>query len=99
MTKTMRALLARAINSPRGFGLVQTVCGTGAHGARVNRGARELDALNALVKLGLVEVTKRNQSALPKNGNTIFITDTVYQCTTTMPNDDVFMSAIGPCNK
>jgi hypothetical protein len=99
MTKTMRVLLDRAINNPRGFGLVQTVCGNGSHGARVNRGSRELSALNALIELELVKVVKRNQSVLPNRGNTLFINDTIYQCTVQMPSDNVFMSALGACNK
>lgn len=99
ITKTMQALLNRAKNDSRGIAVVQSVCGSGPHGGRVNRGSREVDALNQLVKLGMVEVIERHKSVEANRGNSIWIYDTVYRVVDTMPTDDDYLSALGPCNK
>lgn len=99
ITKTMQALLDRARNDSRGIGLVQMVCGSGSHGGRVNRGSREVDALNQLVKLEMVEVIERHKSVEVNRGNSIWIYDTIYRAVDTMPTDDDYLAALGPCNK
>jgi hypothetical protein len=62
INKTMQDLLDRARNASRGIAVVQMVCGRGSHGGRVNRGSREVDALNQLVKLEMVEIIERHKS-------------------------------------
>lgn len=99
ITKTMQALLDRAKNDFRGVSVVQSVCGSGSHGGRVNRGMREVDALHKLMKLGMVEVIDRHKSIEVNRGNSIWIYDTVYRVVDTMPTDDDYLAALGPCNK
>ena len=99
ITKTMQALLDRARNASRGIALVQMVCGRGSHGGRVNRGSREADALNQLWALGMVEVIEKHKSVEVNRGNSIWIYDTIYRVVDTMPTDDDYLAALGPCNK
>jgi hypothetical protein len=84
INKTMEALLDRARNDSRGIAVVQNVCGSGSHGGRVNRGSREVDALNQLVKLEMVKVIERHKSVEVSRGHSIWIYDTVYRCIDTI---------------
>jgi hypothetical protein len=99
INKTMQALLDRARNDFRGIAVVQNVCGRGSHGGRVNRGSREVDALNQLVKLEMVEIIERHKSVEANRGNSIWIYDTVYRCIHTMPTDADYLAALGACSK
>ena len=101
ITKTMQALLDRAQEnkSRPNIGVVQTTCGSGSKGGRINHGARESAALAALVNLGLVEIIKRYKSAISNSGHTVWVYDTTYRVIPTMPTDADYLAALGPCNK
>jgi len=101
ITKTMQALLdrAQANKSRPDIGVVQTTCGAGAKGGRINHGARESQALASLVQLGLVEIVKQYKSAIANSGHTIWVYDTTYRVIPTMPTDADYLAALGPCNK
>ena len=101
ITKTMQALLdrAQANKSRPDIGLVQTTCGAGLKGGRINHGARESQALASLVQLGLVEIVKQYKSAIANSGHTIWVYDTTYRVIPTMPTDADYLAALGPCNK
>ena len=101
MTKTMQALLNRAQeNASRpNIGVATLAWGTGPQGGRINHGSRELDALHKLVKMGLVEIVKQYTSTIPNAGHTIWVCDTTYRVIPTMPTDEDYLAALGPCNK
>lgn len=81
MTKTMHALISRAVENKYrpNIGLVQRTCGAGAQGGRINHGMRESNALHQLVKLGKVEIIGRHQSAIANAGHTLWVYDTTYR--------------------
>jgi hypothetical protein len=101
LTKTMRELLNRASSnkSRPDIGVVSSCCGAGAKGGRINHGRRESSALAALVKLGLVEVIAQYKSAIPNSGHTLWVYDTTYKLTNTMPADEDYLAALGWCGK
>lgn len=101
INKTMQALLdrAQANKSRPDIGLVQTTCGSGSKGGRINHGSRESQALANLVQLGLVEIIKQYKSAIANSGHTIWVYDTTYRVIPTMPTDADYLAALGPCNK
>ena len=83
MTKTMQTIIDRAVTnkSRPNIGVVQSCCGAGAKGGRINHGSRESTALAALVKLGLVEIIAQYKSAIPNSGHTLWVYDTTYKLT------------------
>ena len=101
INKTMQALLDRAQEnkSRHNIGLVQTTCGSGSKGGRINHGSRESKALASLVQLGIVEIIKQHKSAIANSGHTIWVYDTTYRVIPSMPTDADYLAALGPCNK
>jgi hypothetical protein len=99
LTKTMRSLIERAQQSPRGVAIVQLTQGRGPKGGQVTHGYRESNALEALIKNGIAEFVKTDTQTFPSCGNTIWVYDTYYRLTETMPSDADYLAALGPCGK
>lgn len=75
--KTAQQLLQRLRD--RGHVTVSWYYGQGPDGGRLNYGAREVNAANALIRAGLARRVRVDKTAFPKNGYTAWTTDILIE--------------------
>ena len=98
LTKTQQALIERA-KLYGGQAAIDCGSGRGALGGRISFGSRERAALYKLVEMGLVEITNRIKDVDYNRGNSIHTTTTMYRLKPTLPTDDQWLAALGPCGR
>ena len=98
LTKTQQALIERA-KMHGGMAAIDAGSGRGARGGRVTFGNRERAALRKLADMGLVEITNLVKDVDYNRGYSIHTTTTMYRLKPTLPTDDQWLAALGPCGR
>ena len=98
LTKTQRDLIDAA-RKHGGRYSVTRADGRGAHGGRINHGARQRDALLALERYGLVRIVDRQSDTEYNRGHAVTYTSWAFELTPQEPTDDQLLAALGPCGK
>lgn len=98
MNKTEQHLIDEARKYGGRFSVTRAQ-GRGAHGGKIDHGSRQRDAMFALEKRGLIRIVDRQADTDYNHGHAVTYTSWAFELVPSMPTDDQFMAALGPCGK
>lgn len=98
LTKTQQELIDTARKHGGRYSVTRAL-GRGAHGGRIDHGSRQRDAMFALRAKGLIRIVDQQSDTDYNRGHAITCTSWAFELVSSVPADDQFLAALGPCGR